>query len=168
MAETLLKKGYLSQEEVDQGPGTPSAARREKGRVAAIECLQEIPCNPCESSCRFGAIRVGEDITRLPVLDEDKCTGCMSCLPICPGQAIFIIDESVGGGKAQVSLPYEFRPLPAEGEEVIALLRSGQELGPAKVVKVRQNEKMDRTAMVTLEVPQEWSMKARFFRRKTD
>ena len=166
MTETLLNKGYLSQEEVDKGPGTPSAARREKGRVAAIECLQEIPCNPCEPSCRFEAIKVGEDITQLPALDEDKCTGCMSCLPICPGQAIFIIDESLGEGKAEVSLPYEFRPLPAEGEEVVALKRSGEELGPARVVKVRESEKMDRTAMVTLEVPREWSMKARFFRRK--
>ena len=166
MSETLLAKGYLTEEEVLAGPGAPTAARRAKGKVACIECLQEIPCNPCETSCKFEAIKVGDDITNLPKLDEDKCTGCMTCLPVCPGQAIFIIDESMGGGRAQVSMPYEFRPLPAEGDMVTALDRTGAELGEAKVVKIRQSEKMDRTAMVTLDLPREWSMKARSFRLK--
>lgn len=166
MSESLATRGFLTEEEVLAGPGAPSAERRAKGKVACIECLQPIPCNPCETSCRFEAITVGTDITNLPRLDEEKCTGCMTCLPVCPGQAIFIIDESMGEGRAQVSMPYEFRPLPEEGAQVTALDRTGAELGPAKVVKVRQNEKMDRTAMVTLEVPREWSMKARSFRRK--
>ena len=91
----------------------------------------------------------------------------MTCLPICPGQAIFIIDESVGDGRAQVSMPYEFRPLPQEGAEVTALDRTGAELGPAKVAKVRQTRNMDQTAMVTLDLPRDvGSMKARSFRLK--
>ena len=166
MSETLATRGYLTEAEVLAGPGAPSPERRAKGKVACIECLQKIPCNPCETGCKFGAITVGEDITNLPRLDGDKCTGCMSCLPTCPGQAIFIIDESMGDGRAEVSLPYEFRPLPQEGDEVSALDRSGAELGPARVAKVRQTKNMDQTAMVTLNLAQDWSMKARSFRLK--
>jgi Fe-S-cluster-containing hydrogenase component 2 len=166
MPDSLKTRGYLTEADVLAGPGVPSAQRRAKGKVACIECLQEIPCNPCETSCKFGAITVGSDITNLPRLDEDKCTGCTTCLPACPGQAIFIIDESMGDGRAQVSMPYEFRPLPREGDEVVALDRTGAELGPARVVKVRGTEKMDQTVMVTLDLPQEWSMKARALRLK--
>jgi hypothetical protein len=65
-----------------------------------------------------------------------------------------------------VTVPYEFLPLPEKGETVIALERSGKVLGEAKVTGVRKTERMDQTAMVTLEVPREWSMKARAFQRK--
>lgn len=158
--------GYLSEEELKSGPGIPSEARRRKGAVAVIECLEDIPCNPCESSCRVEAIEVGEDITNLPRLDEEKCVACQSCLPICPGQAIFMVDESLPEGKATVTMPYEFRPLPEEGEGVTALDRSGKELGEATVTVVRMTNRMDQTALVTIEIPGDWSMKARAFRLK--
>ena len=44
----------------------PPEERMAKGRVAVIECVQEIPCNPCENACRLGAITIGEQITNLP------------------------------------------------------------------------------------------------------
>ncbi|MBW2657636.1 MAG: 4Fe-4S binding protein, partial [Deltaproteobacteria bacterium] len=69
-------------------------------------------CNPCETSCDFDAIIVGEDITNIPHLDGDKCVACQTCVYICPGQAIFMIDESLPEGKASVMMPYEYRPLP--------------------------------------------------------
>ena len=158
--------GYLSEEELKDSPGIPSEARRRKGPVAAIECLQDIPCNPCESSCNVGAIRVGDDITNLPHLDEDKCVACQTCVYICPGQAIFMIDESLPDGKATVMMPYEYRPLPEKGDIVTALGRAGNKLGDAKVVAVRQTKRMDQTATVTIEVPREWSMRARAIRLK--
>lgn len=166
MSEGVSTKGYLSEAELENSPGVPSRARRERGPVAVIECTQDIPCNPCEASCKVGAIVVGEDITNLPHLDEDKCVGCRSCIHICPGQAIFMVDESLSNGKAAVSMPYEFLPLPGEGEVVTALDRSGSALGDAAVTSVRKTDKMDRTAVVTLEVPREWSMKARAFKLK--
>lgn len=161
---SLVTTGYLSDEELRTSPGVPSEARRRQGLVAVIECIQDIPCNPCEAGCPSGAIVVGEDITALPRLEEEKCVGCRSCVPLCPGQAIFLVDESLEGGRAEVSLPYEFLPLPEEGEAVTALDRAGQELGEARVVRVSKTERMDQTAVVTLEVPREWSMKARFFK----
>ncbi len=83
--------------------------------MAVIECTEHIPCNPCEASCRVEAISVGGDITNLPHLDEDKCIGCQSCVPICPGQAIFIVDESLPDERAAVTLPHEFLAPPGEG-----------------------------------------------------
>jgi Fe-S-cluster-containing hydrogenase component 2 len=166
MPENSSKKGYISDKELENAPGVPSEERRRKGPVAVIECIEAIPCNPCESSCKTKAILVGADITNLPNLDEEKCVGCLSCVPICPGQAIFVVDESLPGGRAAVTMPFEFLPLPEKGEIVTALDRSGQVLGDATVTAVRKTERMDQTAMVTLEVPKEWSMRARAFRLK--
>jgi Fe-S-cluster-containing hydrogenase component 2 len=167
MSQDSTVTGYLSGEELKDGPGIPSEARRRKGAVAAIECLEDIPCNPCESSCNVDAIIVGEDITNLPHLIEDKCVACQTCVYICPGQAIFLVDESLPDGKATVMMTYEYRPLPEKEDIVTALDRSGSELGNAKVVAVRQTKRMDQTATVTIEVPVDWTMKARAIRLKS-
>ena len=167
MPQDSTTTGYLSEEELKGGPGIPSETRRRKGPVVAIECLEDIPCNPCESSCSVDAIHVGEDITNLPRLDEDKCVACQTCVYICPGQAIFMIDESLTDGKSTVMMPYEYRPLPQKEDIVTALDRAGRELGDAKVVRVRQTNRMDQTATVTIEVPRDWSMLARAIRLKS-
>ncbi len=156
--------GFLTDEELKDSPGVPSEARRKKGPVATIECMEDIPCNPCESSCNVGAIIVGEDITNLPHLDGEKCVACQTCVYICPGQAIFMVDESLSNGKATVMMPYEYRPMPQKGDLVTALDRTGRQLGEAEVVAVRQTKKMDQTATVTIEVPKAWSMQARAIR----
>ena len=68
MPSESSKTGFLTEEELKGSPGVPTDARRRKGPVATIECLEDIPCNPCESSCKYDAIIVGEDITNLPHL----------------------------------------------------------------------------------------------------
>jgi Fe-S-cluster-containing hydrogenase component 2 len=166
MPSDSSKTGFLTDEELKNSPGIPSEARRRKGPVASIECLEDIPCNPCESSCNVDAIIVGEDITNLPHLDGEKCVACQTCVYICPGQAIVMVDESLSDGRATVMMPYEYRPLPEKGDVVSALDRAGQTLGDAKVVAVRQTKRMDQTATVTIEVPKEWSMQARAIRLK--
>jgi len=158
--------GFLTEEELKVSPGVPSEARRRKGPVATIECLEDIPCNPCESSCNVDAIFVGEDITNIPHLDGEKCVACQTCVYICPGQAIFMVDESLANGMATVMMAYEYRPLPEKEDVVSALDRAGQILGDATVVAVRKTQRMDRTATVTIEVPREWSMRARAIRLK--
>ena len=166
MPSDSSKTGFLTEEELKVSPGVPSEARRRKGPVATIECLEDIPCNPCESSCNVGAIIVGEDITNIPHLDGEKCVACQTCVYICPGQAIFMVDESLANGMATVMMAYEYRPLPEKEDVVSALDRAGQILGDAKVVAVRKTQRMDRTATVTIEVPIEWSMRARAIRLK--
>jgi Fe-S-cluster-containing hydrogenase component 2 len=166
MPSDSSKTGFLTDEELKNSPGIPSEARRRKGPVASIECMEDIPCNPCESSCNVDAIIVGKDITNLPHLDGEKCVACQTCVYICPGQAIVMVDESLSDGRATIMMPYEYRPLPQKGDVVSALDRAGQTLGDAKVVVVRQTKKMDQTATVTIEVPKEWSMQARAIRLK--
>ena len=60
--EGVAYTGVPSPEELKNCPGVPSKARMQRGRVACIECVQEIPCNPCEGICKFGAITVGEHL----------------------------------------------------------------------------------------------------------
>ena len=166
MPSDSSKTGFLTEEELKASPGVPSEARRRKGPVATIECLEDIPCNPCESSCNVDAIFVGQDITNIPHLDGEKCVACQTCVYICPGQAIFMVDESLANGMATVMMAYEYRPLPEKEDVVSALDRAGQILGDAKVVAVRKTQRMDRTATVTIEVPREMSMRARAIRLK--
>jgi len=166
MPSDSSKTGFLTDEELKNSPGIPSEARRRKGPVASIECMEDIPCNPCESSCNVDAIIVGKDITNLPHLDAEKCVACQTCVYICPGQAIVMVDESLSDGRATIMMPYEYRPLPQKGDVVSALDRAGQTLGDAEVVVVRQTKRMDQTATVTIEVPKEWSMQARAIRLK--
>ena len=80
----------------------PSENYLSKG-VAIIECVQEIPCNPCVDICPFDAISM-ENINAPPIVDYEKCTGCAHCVAICPGLAIFVV-------KTVISSPFEARLL---------------------------------------------------------
>ncbi len=147
--------GYPSFQEIQEHNGWPSEERFSKGPVAVIECVQPIPCNPCESACSFGAIYVGNPITNIPQLDREKCTGCGQCIPACSGLAIFMIDKSLGDGKASVGFPFEYLPLPKVGDKVPAVGRDGAYVCDGVVLKVQQTKKSDHTPVVTLEVPLE-------------
>ncbi len=140
----------------------PSSERLAQGPVAVIECVQQIPCNPCEKACPFGAITVGEDITALPVIDRAKCKGCGLCISRCPGLAIFVVDAS--GDEATIMLPYEYLPLPAAGNTVDALDRSGKPVGAARILKVNTAASLEGTAVVTVAVPRELANTVRNFR----
>jgi Fe-S-cluster-containing hydrogenase component 2 len=145
--------GFLSAQEVQ--PRLPTAERLAKGPVAVIECVQEIPCNPCENACPFKAITVGLPITTLPALDAGKCVGCGACIAKCPGLAIFIVDGSRPGNEGTVQMPYETHPLPAVGDEVAACDRQGRRVATGTVEKVLTGAAQDHTAIITVRVPKE-------------
>ncbi|UCC75554.1 MAG: FAD-dependent oxidoreductase [Anaerolineales bacterium] len=158
---TLERDGFLPAEGLAGLPGVPSQARLEHGPVAVIECAQEIPCNPCEEVCHNAAIQVGESIINLPVLIEDRCDGCGLCIAGCPGQAIFVVNMTYSDEEAAVQLPYEFLPLPEKDEIVDGLDREGEKVCTARVVKVLNPKKFDRTAVITIAVPKECAMTVR-------
>ena len=153
---SFRETGVLSAQEL--AGRLPSEARLRRGPCAVIECVEEIPCNPCEEACPVGAITIGEEITTPPKLDFERCTGCGTCLGVCPGLAIFLVDLS--GGTAKVTLPHELLPVPEPGEEVELLSRAGEPLGRGTVMKTRR---AGTTSIVTVELPAEellWEVRA--------
>jgi thioredoxin reductase/Fe-S-cluster-containing hydrogenase component 2 len=159
----LLKKGYVADAEISRFPGVT----RKKGIHPVIECTQNIPCNPCQDSCPRKCIVVGSKITALPVLDEERdCSGCGLCVSACSGQAIFLIDEEYEPGYTLITMPYEFLPLPEPGDRGTGLDRSGTEVCGAEVVEVKSKKAYDNTSLVTIKVPTDMAMRARFFRRQ--
>jgi Fe-S-cluster-containing hydrogenase component 2 len=166
MNDGMTKSGVLSKKMLSKLPGIPSAGRMEKGCVVMIECAQEIPCNPCESSCPRNAIRIGEDINNLPILDEDKCTGCGLCISACPGLAIFAIDLTYSEKKALVQLPHEFLSLPEKGATVTCFNHEGRDVSDGKVMKVSNPRSNDRTPVVSVAVDKEFAQEVRAIKIK--
>lgn len=144
----------------------PTDEQLARGPVAVFECGQEIPCNPCEAACGKKCITIGDDITRMPVLD-DRCTGCGLCLPECPGLSIFILDATYSQTQATVTMPYELLPLPAEGEAVDALDRQGEIVCKGAVVSIKTPGKNERCRSLTVAVPKECIHDVRHIRRRS-
>lgn len=161
LSESLLKKGYIADSEIERFPGVIHKA----GVHPVIECTQNIPCNPCQDACRFGCIKIGKTITSLPVVNtEAECRNCGMCVASCSGQAIFLIDEAPDRDYADITLPYEFLPAPKKGDRGKALDRSGQEVCDTEVVDYKVIPAFDHTALLTIRVPAEYKMAARFYR----
>jgi len=146
----------------------PSEERFQKGPVAVIECVQEIPCNPCVESCPCGAIVIQGSINAIPKINFDRCNGCGMCIAHCPGLAIFLVNKNYDTKRALVGLPFEFLPLPEEGEIVNLMDRAGQVCAEGEVVRVRNTKAQDRTPVVFLAMDKDLAMEVRFFRRKVD
>ena len=145
------RTGIIGMEELD----IPSEEQLERG-VAITECVQDIPCNPCVDACPVGAISM-ETINSPPVVDYDRCTGCARCVAVCPGLAIFVVKKEEG--RALITIPYEFLPLPEKGDIVRALDREGNDVGDAEVVRVVR--KKDSTCLVTVGVKRKLAMVVR-------
>ncbi|WKY46691.1 FAD-dependent oxidoreductase [Eubacteriaceae bacterium ES3] len=161
VSSSLLQNGYISDEEIGRYPGVSNGAAIHP----VMECTQNIPCNPCQDACSRNCIKIGENITALPVVnDESKCSGCGLCVAACSGQAIFLVSENAEEGFAEVTLPYEFLPLPQKGHKGIALTRSGESCCEAEVVAIKSLAAYDHTNLLTIKVPLEYSMNARFFK----
>ncbi|MDO4545548.1 MAG: (2Fe-2S)-binding protein [Bacillota bacterium] len=146
----------------------PSEERMAKGPVAIAECNQEIPCNPCEAACKFHAIKIGEPITNLPTMDYEKCTGCGLCIAQCSGLAIFVINKAYGEGKGTVSFPYEYMPLPEKGQKAKAVDRQGKVVCDGEIVDVKNPKSFDRTPVVTVAVPVEYTEEVRSIQRRPE
>lgn len=157
MSDSILNNGYPSMEELKACNGYPSEERFKRGPVAVIECVQEIPCNPCEAACKFGAITVGNPITNLPRLNDNICTGCGVCIAQCSGLAIFVVDKTFSETEAAVSFPHEYLPLPEKGQVVDAVNRSGEIVCKGKAVRINNIQKNDCTPVITLAVPKQFA-----------
>jgi len=147
------KTGILSLKDLK----IPTKKQLEKG-VAILECIQEIPCNPCVESCPVCAISM-KDINAPPISDYEKCIGCTKCVGVCPGLAIFVV--KIKDGKAFVTLQYEFLPTPKVGDKVKVLNRKGAKVG---LGIVRRVVKQGKTMVITVETDKELAMDVRNIR----
>ncbi len=156
MTDTLKTLGYPSLDELKSTPGYPGEDIQKKGPVAIIECIEEIPCNPCETSCPAGAIKVGDPITNLPRLIANKCRGCGRCVAACPGLAIYIKDYTYSAEKALITFPYEYFPLPQKGDRVIAVNRRGKPVCEGEIMEVKLLGSYNKTPLVSMAYPREF------------
>lgn len=138
------------------GPARPrEVPRSETGVFPIFHCVQEVPCNPCTSVCPVKAIRTEEDkITGLPyMVDMEACTGCASCVAVCPGLSVSLLDYREDPEHPLVTLAYEvWRDRVAVDQMVPVTDVEGALLGYFPVVKVRTRRKYPGTLMVQVRV----------------
>ena len=139
-------------------PGKPTRRTpplKLEGVFPIFHCYQEVPCNPCTSVCPVGAVRTQDDkITGLPYMDDlEACTGCASCVAVCPGLSVTMVDFREDPSHPVVTLPYEvWREKVEEGQAVPVTDIDGAVLGYFPVEKVRSRKKYPGTLLVQLKV----------------
>jgi len=149
--------GHLPLKVIRRRIALPSKERMKEKPVVIIECVEDIPCDPCVESCKLEAISK-DDLTSLPRVDYEECSGCGVCVAACPGLAIFVVDGS-REDKAVVYVPHEMFPVPKKGDRVDAVDRSGRKIGIAEIVKVRKPKRG--TAVLEVLVEQDLAMEVR-------
>ena len=162
MNNDLRKKGFLTYSDIGSARCPDEELIKGKA-LPVIECIEKIPCNPCETSCPKGAIVVGENINDLPVCDFSLCSACGICITRCPGLAIFMV-KLTENGRAQISIPWEIWPLPSKGQRFEGIDRLGNSICEGEIVSVRKvNHK---TNIVTGEISAEFYKDVRHFKIK--
>ena len=126
-----LQRGYLTRKELEDLGVFPPREIIESKRVAIIECVEDIPCNPCEAACSFNVIHK-ESFTKPGKVDWENCNGCAACVAACPGQSVFL--QQIKDGKGYVTMPYELLPEPRIGSKVALLDRAGEDVGEGRIV----------------------------------
>ncbi|MFZ5943565.1 MAG: NADH-quinone oxidoreductase subunit I [Bacillota bacterium] len=162
----VKKSGAPNWEEISNSPGFPKEVYWKKGPVIFMECVEEIPCNPCESSCPRGAIKVGKPITNLPILDAEKCIGCSLCVAACPGLAIYLKDYSYSEKEGTITFPYEYYPLPEKGEEVLLVDEMGNDVCSGIVLKISIPKQFNHTPLITASFPKKYFLNVKSMKRK--
>jgi Fe-S-cluster-containing hydrogenase component 2 len=150
------QSGVLTLTDLKKNGFIPPPARLKKGPVVIVECIENIPCNPCASACPRQAIVIEGDLTNKPRVNFDACNGCGVCITRCPGLAIFVVNYNYNARQATITLPYEFIPRPKPNDKVYGLDRNGKEICTARVVRVIDAPAFNRCAVVTVAVPKKF------------
>jgi len=133
-AYLTVSKEYIDSQQkparVLQEPRIPSPERMAQKGFVVADCLYGFACNPCSFSCKQGAItKSSTSVT--PVIDYDKCIGCMECVAQCPGLAIFGYRPE----KNLLYFPLEFT-LPEGSREVFLVDDDGKKVGEGVIERV--------------------------------
>ncbi len=158
LAALRNERDLIPEPALERKAGRPGGSKKSSVQVM-LDCTQQIPCNPCEAACPTGAIKIGSCIRSTPVVSQELCSGCCSCVAACPGLACFVADHGYNETEASFAFAYEYHPLPVKGSEVEAVDRNGVFVCPARVLEVRRHK--DRTAVIRICVPREKVMEVR-------
>jgi len=129
--------------------------RKQDGVFPVFHCYQEVPCNPCTSVCPVGAIKTEDDkITGLPyMVDIEACTGCASCIAVCPGLSVTLVDYRDDPEHPLVTLSHEiWRDRVTVGHKVPVTDIDGAVLGYYPVEKISTRKKYPGTLLVSVKV----------------
>ncbi len=110
-------------------PYEPTAERAAAKPFVVANCLYGFACNPCTFSCKQKAI-TKNSTSSVPVIDYDKCIGCMECVYQCPGLAIFGYNTASN----HLFLPVEYKV--NEGENVVLVNDNGEKIGEGVIEKI--------------------------------
>jgi len=136
---------------------------KESGVFPIFHCFQEVPCNPCTSVCPAGAIKTENDkITGLPYMtDLDACTGCASCIAVCPGLSVSLVDYRADPEHPLVTLPYEiWRERIKIGQKVPVTDEDGAILGYYAVEKISSRKKFPGTLLIKVRLDRQTAKSA--------
>ena len=143
----LVSKEYIDSQQhpfkVIEEPFMPEPERMKKPFVI-IDCLYGFACNPCAFACPYGAITKSSTST-VPLIDYEKCVGCMDCIYQCPGLAIFGYNIE----KGTFFLPIEFDM--NEGEEVYLVDNDARILGEGFIQKILRKKNLTHVARIKSE-----------------
>jgi glycine/D-amino acid oxidase-like deaminating enzyme/NADPH-dependent 2,4-dienoyl-CoA reductase/sulfur reductase-like enzyme/Fe-S-cluster-containing hydrogenase component 2 len=141
-----ISKEYIDSQQhpirILKTPAIPSLARQEKPFVIA-DCLYGFACNPCAFSCPHDAITKTSS-SHVPVIDYEKCIGCMKCVTQCPGLAIFGYNMQ----KKWIFLPIEFDI--EEKTDVYLVDNQGKILGEGLVDKITKQKNKTHLAKISV------------------
>jgi glycine/D-amino acid oxidase-like deaminating enzyme/thioredoxin reductase/Fe-S-cluster-containing hydrogenase component 2 len=107
----------------------PTAERAAGKPFVVIDCIYGFACNPCVFACKHDAISKSSTST-IPIVDYDKCIGCMDCVYQCPGLAIFGYSTK----KDWIFLPIEYAV--EEKTEVFLVDNNGKKVGEGFIEKI--------------------------------
>jgi len=128
-----LSKEYIDSQQhpvrVIEKPDLPSTERMYQKPFVVADCIYAFACNPCIFACPKDAIKKSST-SEVPVIDYEKCIGCMDCVAKCPGLAIFGYNLA----KDQLFLPIE--NFVKENAEVFLVNNKGEKLGEGIIEKV--------------------------------
>ncbi len=132
--ELLYNGKILNQETlqwIQQAPSVPKTFEK-KNPVASLECFENIPCRACADICPESAIEI-PNLTDLPQLLENKCTGCGACVAICPASAAVMVQEFANQQKAKYFFADDTKELWQPKKPISLLNRQGQILGMGRI-----------------------------------
>jgi sarcosine oxidase subunit alpha len=155
------------------GPTRDQKDRTLSGKIyPLIQCVQEIPCNPCTEVCPRRLIKIEDGtLTGLPRFEGDACLGCAQCVVVCPGLAITLVDEGYDPTRKRVllTLPLELPQNAVEvGNEFTTVGSEGETVGTGKVIAFRDALSQDRRRLILLEVPFEDRLRVAGMRVRED